>query len=46
MVTPIKYGYTFIGWYRDEALTKPWNVAYDRVWGSTTLYANKFVPMS
>lgn len=39
MVTPIKYGHTFIGWYRDEALTKPWNVAYDRVWGSTTLYA-------
>ncbi len=39
MVTPVKYGHTFIGWYRDEALTKPWNVTYDRVWGSTTLYA-------
>ena len=39
MVTPVRYGHTFLGWYRDESLSRPWNIEYDRIWGSTTLYA-------
>ncbi len=37
-VNPTRKGYTFGGWYSDEALTKPWNFN-DKVTGSLTLYA-------
>ncbi len=37
-VNPTRKGYTFGGWYSDEALTKPWNFN-DQVTGSLTLYA-------
>lgn len=37
-VNPTRQGYTFGGWYTDEALTKPWNFN-DEVTGSLTLYA-------
>lgn len=40
---PTKSGYTFAGWYKDEALTKPWDFKKDRVTANTTLYA-KWVP--
>ena len=34
------YGYTFAGWYRDAALTSPWNFASDTVGtADITLYA-------
>ena len=31
--------YFFVGWYRDTALTIPWNFGSDRVTGNMTLYA-------
>lgn len=37
--TPTKEGYTFTGWYRDEACTYKWNEHTDTVTGSMTLYA-------
>ncbi len=36
------YNYTFVGWFKDAALTIPWNFATDVVTGNTTLYG-KFV---
>ena len=30
---------TFVGWYKDEALTTPWDFAADKVTDDTTLYA-------
>ncbi|NMC57696.1 MAG: hypothetical protein GYA50_10795, partial [Eubacteriaceae bacterium] len=37
---PVKTGYTFIGWYRDESLTAPWNFTTDKVYDkSITIYA-------
>ncbi|WP_082389551.1 InlB B-repeat-containing protein [Lysinibacillus sp. ZYM-1] len=36
---PIKEGYTFGGWYHDEALTKKWDITKDRVSKDTKLYA-------
>lgn len=41
---PTRDGYTFGGWYMDEALTKPWNFNA-AVSGPMTLYA-KWVPVS
>jgi len=36
---PTKAGYTFVGWYKEAALTNAWNFAVDRIATSTTLYA-------
>ena len=37
--TPERAGFTFNGWYRDSAGTKPWNFETDTVWKDTTIYA-------
>lgn len=39
---PVKAGYTFSGWYKDQALTIPFDFANDKVSGNMQLYA-KFV---
>lgn len=36
---PTRDGYTFAGWYSDEALTNPWDFATNTVVASTTIYA-------
>lgn len=36
---PIKTGYTFAGWYKDESLKTVWNFSNDKVTGNNTLYA-------
>ncbi|HIW75931.1 InlB B-repeat-containing protein [Gordonibacter sp.] len=36
---PTREGYTFAGWFADEALTKAWDFATDKVTAKTTLYA-------
>lgn len=36
---PTKTGYTFVGWYKDEALDQAWNFSSDTVTADTTLYA-------
>ncbi|MDR2632837.1 MAG: InlB B-repeat-containing protein [Treponema sp.] len=36
---PTKDGYTFVGWYKEEALTNVWNFSTDTVTGDITLYA-------
>lgn len=36
---PTREGYVFDGWYRDEALTDPWDIGEDVVTESMTLYA-------
>jgi uncharacterized repeat protein (TIGR02543 family) len=36
---PDRNGYTFQGWYREEACTNAWNFGTDRVLSNTTLYA-------
>jgi len=36
---PMKEGYTFAGWFKDEELTKEWDFANDEVIENTTLYA-------
>lgn len=36
---PVRFGYTFGGWYREEACTTPWAFATDAVTESRTLYA-------
>lgn len=36
---PTKSGYVFGGWYKDEALTEPWNFSEDVVTEYTWLYA-------
>ncbi len=35
---PVMEGYTFIGWYTDEACTKPWNFDTDKITSNMTLY--------
>jgi uncharacterized repeat protein (TIGR02543 family) len=40
---PTKDGYTFGGWYKEKALTNPWNFYSDTVTGKITLYA-KWIP--
>lgn len=37
--TPERNGYTFTGWYTDEACTSAWNFDIDRVTKAMTLYA-------
>ncbi|WP_088042587.1 InlB B-repeat-containing protein [Bacillus sp. EAC] len=37
--TPTRTGYTFLGWYKDEAGIQAWNFATDKVTASTVLYA-------
>ncbi len=41
---PSKSGYTFGGWYKEEALTNPWVFATDKVTGHVSLYA-KWTPV-
>ena len=36
---PTKKGYKFTGWYKDSALTKPWNFTTNQVTANMTLYA-------
>jgi uncharacterized repeat protein (TIGR02543 family) len=36
---PVRIGYTFAGWYSDEALTDLWDFNTDTVTDATTLYA-------
>ena len=36
--TPVRNGYTFIGWYTDSACTVAWNFEVNRVETHTTLY--------
>lgn len=36
---PTKEGYTFVGWYKDSALTQAWNFDTDTVTTNLTLYA-------
>lgn len=36
---PTKNGYTFVGWYKDEALDQEWDFSSDTVTADTTLYA-------
>ncbi len=36
---PQREGYTFVAWYKDEALKKEWDFDTDKVRASTTLYA-------
>ena len=37
--TPIRNGYTFDGWYTDEACTSAWNFEVSKVEGDTVLFA-------
>ncbi len=36
---PVRDGYTFVGWYKDSALTQAWNFNSDSVTSNITLYA-------
>jgi uncharacterized repeat protein (TIGR02543 family) len=36
---PIKVGYSFVGWYGDEALTQAWDFTIDTISTNITLYA-------
>ncbi len=36
---PEREGYSFIGWFKDEALQNEWNFDTDTVTAATTLYA-------
>ncbi|MCR5565122.1 MAG: endonuclease [Gammaproteobacteria bacterium] len=38
-VEPTKFGYTFEGWYKDQAYTTKWNFDSDKITTNTTLYA-------
>jgi len=38
-VPPTREGYTFTGWYRDNACLVPWDIETDTVETDTTLYA-------
>jgi uncharacterized repeat protein (TIGR02543 family) len=38
-VAPIRIGYIFGGWYKEEAATQEWDFAADTVAGATSLYA-------
>lgn len=40
---PVNADSTFGGWYKDAALTQPWDFDTDRVYGDVTLYA-KWIP--
>jgi uncharacterized repeat protein (TIGR02543 family) len=50
-VEPVKEGFIFGGWYREEACENVWNLSSDTVTGNITLYAKwveegDFVPVS
>ena len=36
---PIKYGYTFLGWFKEPNCINPWNYSVDSVMSDVTLYA-------
>lgn len=36
---PTKAGYTFLGWYKDEEFSSPWDFAVDKVMEDISLYA-------
>jgi uncharacterized repeat protein (TIGR02543 family)/gliding motility-associated-like protein len=36
---PTRTGYTFVGWYKEAALSNPWNFGTDVITKATTLYA-------
>ena len=36
---PSEAGYTFVGWYKEDACTNAWNFASDEVTGTTILFA-------
>ena len=36
---PVRQGYLFSGWYKDEQFVLPWNFEYDSVTGDMTLFA-------
>lgn len=36
---PVKPGFKFVGWYKEEGLVNPWNVETDVVTANMTLYA-------
>ncbi len=38
-VAPTKTGYTFDGWYKEEARTTAWNFSTEKITSDTTLYA-------
>ncbi len=38
-IAPTKNGYTFVGWYKDEALNQAWDFSSEKVTTDTTLYA-------
>ena len=42
-IDPKKNGYTFSGWFKDTALTQPWNFTTDKVTANTELYAKWIV---
>lgn len=37
--SPTRAGYAFIGWYRNQSLTVPWDFASDTIAGETVLWA-------
>ena len=37
--TPVREGYNFAGWYKDQELSRQWDFATDTVSGDTILYA-------
>lgn len=45
VTNPTRAGYTFIGWYKDEALSQPFSIVSDSITSDITLYA-KWSPTS
>ena len=41
---PVRNGYTFGGWYKDQACTSEWNFGTDKVTSEMTLYAQWLAP--
>jgi uncharacterized repeat protein (TIGR02543 family) len=37
--SPVRTGYTFVGWYRQSACTTAWNLTVDKITANITLYA-------
>jgi uncharacterized repeat protein (TIGR02543 family) len=44
--SPMKAGYTFVGWYKDSACTDDWNFSADKATANITLYAKWRVPIN
>lgn len=36
---PTRAGYTFDGWYQDQACLTPWNFGFNSIYANTTIYA-------